>query len=77
MFLLIFMTGCGRSLKIENAPDIVMQCGDPALLNETEFPARPERTNEGLLNYIVQLQEALERCNADKAAFKSLLKSEE
>ncbi len=77
MCLTIYISGCSRSLRIEDTPDIVMQCGDPALLNETEFPAPPEPTNEGLIDYILQLQEALNRCNADKAAFRSLIREPE
>lgn len=47
------------------------------LLAPCEAPVWQGGTNADLVEYIASLREALGRCNADKAAVKILLNSEE
>lgn len=60
-------------MEIKQAPPVYVVCGNPNLLAETPLPSRPPQTTEGLIDYLLALDERLKRCNADKKAFRSIL----
>ena len=72
-FLTSFTLGCSRTVEIKQPPPIRVVCGDPQLLIPTPLPSKPPQTTEGLIDYMLALDEKLKQCNADKRAFQSIL----
>ncbi|KAF1043418.1 MAG: hypothetical protein GAK35_02202 [Herbaspirillum frisingense] len=61
-FLTLFMTACSSNPPVTPPSD---------LLNDCPHAAAPDRTNAGLANYVKAEQDALDNCNADKAALRA------
>lgn len=73
LFLMSFISSCSRTVKIEPTPVIQVVCGNPDLLAETPLPAPPPKTTQGLVDYMIALDERMRQCNADKKAFRQMM----
>jgi len=75
-FLLIFISGCSREPLIIEQPIEIQILGDDAFLEPTILPDNPEPTVGGFIDYMIDCRQAVKQCNADKAAYRSMVKDQ-
>ena len=75
-FLLIFISGCSREPIVIEQPIEITVLGDDSFLEPTILPDNPEPTVGGLLDYVIACRQAVKHCNADKAAYRKMVKEQ-